>query len=393
MSDGNKREIRYIEETTWGTTPGTGNLTALPYVSGVFGPEIQTIRSRSVRSDAQVSGAVKTGEGARGSIEFEFAANQYDELLKGCMRADSNWSPAVSLAASDVAVSGATGNVGTYTTSGSVNFVTNIAVGQWVLVAGFASAGNNGWKKVTSRTSTTLVCAGGTFVNVAAGASVTFKTAIISNGSLLRHFSMQEQALDLTTKFKRILGARMTEFSLNIQPYQIITGGVSFQGKSFDASATASFTGTSNAAAAANEVMAEATTFTGFWRDVVPISTYDTYGFNLRLSSAARPAKKLGGVALSSLNQNAFEATGQITFYEVDNTWSYLTDLANANKFGIAVAFSNAGGSYIIEFPYILLSSESGRIPGLDQDVTLALDFAAEPGGTTTKTCIVCRAI
>jgi len=396
MSDGNKREVRYIEEVTWGTTPGSGNLIVLPYVSGSFGPEIQSLRSRTVRADAQLSAASKSGEQARGSLEFEFAPNQFDELLKGAIRSDANWTTAVSATASDVSVIGATANGGTYSSTSVINFTTNLSVGQWLYVSGFASAVNNGWKKIVSSTlgppSTTTVTGGGAMVNVGSGVPVTFKSAQIRNGSALRHFSMQQQATDLTNKYKTIVGARMTEFGLSADPYGLITGNVAFTGKQF-ATASASFAGTTPTAAASTNVQPEASSIDTFWRDLTQISTYDVYGLRLRLAAAARPAKKLGGVALTSLNQNAFEATGSLTLYEVDNTTSWLADLQNGTKFGFAFSFGDSTGRYHVELPNVLLTQEPGRIPGLDQDVQLAFDFAAEPGSSINKTIQICRAL
>ena len=144
MADANKEQLAYLAESTWGTTP-TSAMTIIPWVSGAMASGLDTTRSNSLRTDAQLSSSIQTGSSPSGNFEFEMTADTYDDFLKSVIRTDADWSTSPTFSG--------TGAV-TSTQFTGTGIHTNVAVGQWVYitaptVSGLA-AGNTGWFKVTA---------------------------------------------------------------------------------------------------------------------------------------------------------------------------------------------------------------------------------------------------
>jgi hypothetical protein len=90
--DSNRAQMRYAVETVVGTTP-TGPLTNLRMTGESVNSARSTTTSAEIRSDAQISDLITTGESASGTINFEPSAGEYDPFLAAMLR--GTWSSGV----------------------------------------------------------------------------------------------------------------------------------------------------------------------------------------------------------------------------------------------------------------------------------------------------------
>ena len=88
MADANRTSLRFIEEVTWNTLPGTPTMTALRYTGESLNAELETIASNEVRSDRMVSDLIQVSRQNSGGFDFEFSYGSFDTLLEGALFGD-----------------------------------------------------------------------------------------------------------------------------------------------------------------------------------------------------------------------------------------------------------------------------------------------------------------
>lgn len=392
MADSNKEQLAFLRETTWGTTPGTP-MTIIPWVSGSMAAGIETVRSNSLRSDAQLADSIQVGESPTGSFDFEFTADTYDDFLRSVLRSDANWSTAVNF--DGTATTDADSIAGT-------GIETNASVGQWVYVEGFSGAGNNGWKKITAVYSGAIKVSPAPSGVETSVSDVTVKGSYVQNGSTLHSYTFAQRFTDLSTKYHTLTGARLNSATLSATPNGIITLNVGFDGK--DIAQASAWPGLSAADATTKDVASEVTAYDAVFisADSGAAAAYaavseDVLESTIGVSVTNRPQKGLGSVTSTGMPQNSVDATGSIQFYVNDNTWAYEGYLYAFTKFGLAQALNMGSDErYLIEFPKIALTGEPGNNAGINTDLVYAFDFAAEPGGAyggsaTEQTMIISK--
>lgn len=394
MADSNKEQLAFLRESTWGTTPSSA-MTIVPWVSGSMAAGIETIRSNSLRSDAQLADSIQVGESPTGSFDFEFTADTYDDFLRSSIRSDSDWSTAVNFSGAGTCVASTNKITGT-------GVHTNASVGQWVYVAGFASAANNGWQKVTATGTNEITVNPGISGDESGVSGVTVKGSYIQNGSTLHSYTFSQKFTDLTNKYHTLTGARLNSATLSATANGIITLNVGFDGK--DISQGTSWAGSSASDAATKNVASEVTAYDAVFisADAGSAVAYaavseDVLESTVGISVANRPQKGLGSVTNTGMQQNSVDATGSLQFYVNNNTWTYEGYLYGFTKFGLAQALNMGSDErYLIEFPKIALTGEPGNNAGINTDLVYAFDFAAEPGGSyggssTEQTVIISK--
>lgn len=97
MADASRVQVRYVAESTWGTTPASA-MTNFRATSARLAAVNNTIITEELRSDGQVADMVRVGVSATASIGFELSYGTLDDFLEGALR--STW-------ATDTGLSGA----------------------------------------------------------------------------------------------------------------------------------------------------------------------------------------------------------------------------------------------------------------------------------------------
>tara|TARA_Y100001963_G_scaffold97935_1_gene134767 strand:- start:2428 stop:3843 length:1416 start_codon:yes stop_codon:yes gene_type:complete len=377
----------------------TNNFVELPITGGSMSESPDTVRSSQLRSDAQLADMKRTGVEPTAAFDFEMQADNIDNILRAALRNSpaNTWSHFQKTAATDT-VTIATGK--TYTAAagffGADDAAANAAIpkGSWIYISGCSDATNNGWKQVSKTTAVTATvltveqtCVAGS------NQEPTFTSSQIRNGSDLTSFSLQMANLDIASTFRLITGARITDFGLNISSQSIITGNVGFSGKRMTRPTSASGAGSVTTAADV-DVMSEVTAFDGFWIGGSEITTYEMVSASLNIATAARPQVGLGNLQKVGMNLGPIDVTGSVEFYLESANYATLQDyLLNFTSFEFGFALSDGTNRYFFHMPQVKLTSEPGTVGGIDTDMMLSFDFAADPAdiGGVTKTIQVSR--
>ena len=382
-------------KVAWANTAAitTNNFVELPITGGSMSESPDTVRSSQLRSDAQLADMKRTGVEPTAAFDFEMQADNMDNILRAALRNSpaNTWS---NFAITATTIS-ATASDKSLNDSGS-GFSTSIPKGSWIYVSGFTGdTSNNGWKQVSKTTAPTAakIIVEQTLVDDGATESVTITSSEIRNGSDLTSFSLQMANLDIASTFRLITGARITDFGLNISSQSIITGNVGFSGKRMTRPTSASGAGSVTTAADV-DVMSEVTAFDGFWIGGSEITTYEMVSASLNISTTARPQVGLGNLQKVGMNLGPIDVTGSVEFYLESANYATLQDyLLGFTSFEFGFALSDGTNRYFFHMPQVKLTSEPGTVGGIDTDMMLSFDFAADPAdiGGVTKTIQVSR--
>lgn len=85
FAQGSRSRLAYVVETSFGVTPGSPNLTLLPFNSHTLSLSKDTLESGEIRSDRMVDIARHGAYQVQGNIEVDFRADDYDDLIESAM--------------------------------------------------------------------------------------------------------------------------------------------------------------------------------------------------------------------------------------------------------------------------------------------------------------------
>lgn len=203
--DSNLTGLRYAEEATLKTLPGTPDWYPLePNSYSDFGGQIDTVARNPINASRQRKKGTVTDLDASGGFNQDLTMNNLTRLLQGFFFADIREKVTTGpMNAVAIAITSVTAGTKTYAAASGLG---SFLVGGLIMASGFGVAANNGLKNVASRTSGTVVVTQ-TIADEASPpaaaklASVGMQlgsgtTSIALNGSLVR---LVDSATDLTT--------------------------------------------------------------------------------------------------------------------------------------------------------------------------------------------------
>lgn len=370
MSDSNRVAIRTVQESVFGTTPAAPTMQALRITGETLKQDTNTVTSQELRSDRQIADLVRVGLSASGAINWELSYGAHDELFQAALLS-ATWSSPVTLTASTISI---TAGVSQYTvTRASGSWISDgYAVNQWVRVSGAATAANNGFGKIVSRTATDLVIKyNGNGVNEGAGASITVvQGGMISNGTTFRSFAIEREYADLANEFVMFNGMCIDTFALNVAADAILTGSFGFMGK----------TETSASATAASVVTPVTTEdVMNAVDDVAAVlengSRFDLTALSLNLANNLRTRLQIGTLGAISVGTGTIGVTGNMNFYYASKT--LVDKYLNFTATSLAFIVTKNGKSYIIDFPRVKFSQGPRSAEGINTDVMGNMQYQA----------------
>lgn len=380
MSESNRVQVRFAEESTFDTAP-TGAYDEIGYTSESIQSNTDSTTSQTVRDDAQVPDVIRTSVNVSGDVNTEMIYSNLDKLIAGFMRSD--W-------AADLAITGqidanATGNQFETPATGGVDF-SNVTVGQWIKTANFTNADNNGFFKVTAvDTSTdprTVTVVGGTLVNETGSGDETMDGSVIQNGTTDKSFTFEKEYKDLTNIFDHFTGCKVGTFNTTISTESIITATIGIQGATPAEDQTSAKASSVNAYPS-NEVMNSIDHIAMIMVDQTA-TVLDTTEISLNGVNNIRNLPKLGKVGPAAIKHGTFGFDGSFTAYFEDRTlldkYRKWQDLELAWKLE-----DTAGNAYIFDLENVKITNSAPVSEGLNGDVMANADFTAYVGGTSGK--------
>ena len=85
MSNANRVQLAFIDESVWGTIPTTPNMKILRMTSDSLNHEVETITSSEIRADRNLGDVIQVNRQNSGGIEFELSADTFDKFIEGAL--------------------------------------------------------------------------------------------------------------------------------------------------------------------------------------------------------------------------------------------------------------------------------------------------------------------
>jgi len=379
MADTSSVALRYVEESTWGTTPSAA-LQILRFVSEDFDTDKGTMVSEEITGDAQVGGVIETSYKGVGNLNGELSFATYDEFLTSGIRA-ADFGAATTVTAGTIAATG-TG----FTDSG--NGFGSFAVGQFVKVTGFVGTSINTIYLVTAAAAGALTTFPAPATTEGASASITIQGAVVTNGTQKRSFSFEKQWTDLSSKYQNWTGVRCGGWKFSFDAEDKVKVAFNFSGKTGNTAAATIGTGAHTAATTATIINAISDlTFVG---EGTTQAALTLRGADIDVTCAPRHDPVAGSTDPFQIGLGTVEVKGQLRLYLSDTT--YLAKMLNHTLSSLSFAFTDEdGNAYGIYLPSVRFTQDKAPTGGRDQTVAETIDFVAHKDATTGYTIHVTK--
>lgn len=372
MANGSRHSMRYVAESTYGTTPATPALKPIRHTGTTLGLSKESLQSEEIRDDRQIAdfrhGAYQVG----GDVNFELSFASFDDLLEAVLL--GTWVPTKTTATADQLAATATTvtrTVGSFVTEG-------FAVNDVVVNSGFTNAGNNGRFRVTAVVAQTLTLTpleGQTMVVEAAGAGrkVDSLRAILKAGTVRRSFTVERFFGDILTADKpyhRFTGVEFNTLALAISANAMLTGTFGVLGQNMTTATTAIVGATTPAPTTTSPL----DSFTGTLNEAgTPIAVITEIQLNVENGLEARFV--VGSKASIRPSIGRSNCSGTMTAYFENSL--LLDKFINETESDISFELPDgAGNKYVFTLPRIKYNGGQPDVEG-EGPITLSMPFQA----------------
>lgn len=392
MSSSNRVRVAVIEESAYGTTPGSGNFSTARYTSESLSGTPQTVESQQIRTDRMSSGQVVTGLEVGGNIEFELAKESVLEMFMESAMYNTFSTLSQTTRDFDIDV---TGNVGTLTAA-TGNFTTDgYKVGDFVTISGAAS-NNNVSVMLTSVATLILGFIGPDGMTDETGSGTAIKRFDkLSIGTTKKSFSIEKKFEDLTTKGIIYRGSIVAEMELNVAYGELVTGSFTFSGNGYETADSSGELITNS-----RTVDAPATTQTMNGSVDMPFlgtsaggslspADFAIQSVNLKLSNNLSPQNSISEIAPLDYSAGTCRIEVSMSAYLKNESWSLLPKKLTQDSFSLGFLLKNSGGKYGVYIPALQVSFDDPSVGGADQDISLEMTGQAKVGDSGESALVI----
>lgn len=377
LASGANVSLSYVEETTRGETPISPSMKPLRLISRPINKTKTALVSQERRADRQIASVRHGFNSVDANFGFELSLGSFDDVMEAALSGTWASSPTDSAATLQAE---ATGN---YLIRPSGSFIADgFYVGAVVNIAGFATSANNGRTVVTGVEALQLKVAK-TLTDEAAnaGATVTALGQTLKVGATLRTFTIERRFTDIG-QYQVFRGVAVNNFSVNIQPDQIIGGNLEWIGMSGGDFSNISIGVPS--AASSNEplVSFQADLYLEGERQAV------VTGLNFQLANGRTTQPVVGSVFSPDVFEGTCQVTGQFTaFFEDPLLYNYFNDETEAT---LTMVLNDMNGTDFINFCWPRVKVNSGDMdPPQEGPITTNFNFQALVDSISQSTMIV----
>jgi hypothetical protein len=372
----NRTALYRVLESVWGTTPATPALIETRYTGESLDESMSFEKSKEIRSDRQLTDTVLVDASPSGGINIELSFGAYDDLFQSALM--DTWSAALAIVgvAGDISTLAAASDNLTSTTAGKF---TNVQVGQWIKLSGWADADTNTLYFVSGKTNdqTLTLSPQPNAAETPALAAAHVDGKMLRNGVTESSYTLVKQFNDTTVMTRHnFMGMRVKGFSLQMQTKSILTGAFNFVGKTGQVVET-TFSGESIVPASTGEVLNAVSSIRSVLQDQAPMGTDGTMmSLSMELDNQHREQKGLGVLG------NVGSVAGQLL---VNYSGSqYFESKAQADKYKNTEVFAfaymledQAGNIMVISSPRCKYEKFTTAASQLDSDVMADVQFTA----------------
>ena len=360
----NYSKLSWIEEIIPGETPANPTFQELPINSIGLVESITTSISERIRSDRMIDDLVIVDADVGGGNDYELSFKAYKPMIISLLQCNK-------VAIGIVAISGASDisadASGAFNSTITDFTASNVAVGMWLNVSGFVSAGNNGLHRITSVTANQIIVDINisTLVTESAPASVDMEgeTYRNSNSPPENYTFKQEVQVNGTPYYGYYRGPQISEMTFDFETGSILTGAMTLVGRDATMQDSA-LPGESISPVADYRVMNSVSNLAINITGLPAGTVYET--FNLAVNNNVNPKKGIGKLGAYGLGSFTNEVTAGVDMY--------FEDLTAYNYFKASTAFlssftlTDADGNIIIAtIPACKFESLEMPVPGKDE--------------------------
>lgn len=362
--------VSYAEEAVWATDPAIAFQEVRLTGEGFSSTKSRT-RPNEIRSDGQASHAITTQVEASGTLNFALSVGTYDDLLEGLL--NGTWV--------DTTIAGVAGDisavaVGNKLVAGASKW-DGLVAGQWVKLAGFGPAANNGYHRVISITSTDLVFSSASVIvdDTPANEDASVSGSILRNGTDIHTYYFQKQLA--ANLFFVYPGSYISSGSISASVGGFIEGSFEFLVESETKGTTDASTGTANTAPTGRVI----DTVAGFSSLAVDDDAITEVAQSIEFTLTkdnARAQYGLGSPNAQGMARGTISVAGSLSTYF--GSFDLYDDYTNeVDRFISFRALDDQGTGYIFTIPAATLMNPSVVAGGPDTDVLAEFELEGNP--------------
>lgn len=392
LASANRVAVRYIAESTFGTTPVAGNPKNLRLTGESLSYGITSETSKEIRSDRQITDVVLTGASASGGINVELSYREYDTIFEaGFMGTWVEYGTAGLGAALSLTLDSAAGTLTAGVAPTGNDAFANLAVGQWFRLTAPSDAADGAYLRVASRTSTVITVATATPIpgsGSRAVANSVIASSRLTNGTTERFFTIEKEFQDVD-QFFAFRGMEVSKLSFSFQSGAIVTGSFDFIGKDSVTDVDTTLPGTP-VASQTYDVCNAVTGVGQIMENGSPLTSTFIKSLKFDLDNKLRGQTAIGTFGNVGIGSGTLELKGEMEVYLKDGTMydKFVNNTASAVSWTV---HDGAGNGYVLTFPKVKFNDAKVQAGGLDQDVMLNMPFTALMDATTGKTVFMDR--
>jgi len=259
-----------------------------------------------------------------------------------------------------------------------------IVAGQWIMLAGFTNAVNNGaFKVVTFTDDEHIVIENSTntqvFVTETPAGSVQITGSFIQNGANVTTYSFEKQLAPAL--FLQYVGSYVSDMKLSMDVGKFVEGTFTFLVKS-QVSATAEAGTSTPTAAPLGRVIDNISGFSAFnVNGTAPSAVLQQVEMTV---SKQRSASQygIGSAAAVGMRRGTLQVDGKLSLFFKDFT--YYNDFVNETDLGVSWQLTDStGNAYVITLPAITVMNPSIVAKGIDQDIIADFTMEGNPAAST----------
>lgn len=377
-AQGSQSGISIRAESTWGVLDA-GQFASVNFTAEDMAYNIENNTSNNVRPDRQTVELVQVGADTSGGFETEFQAVNLDALLPAFLWIQDWVSPGTVTAAVAAA---ATANTFTFDAGDTIDIVP----GQYIHMAGYSNAANNGFHFVTA-VSGQVVTVATTLVTEAA-TTPTMSGHRITNGVYRHSFSIERSHNDVS-QFFLYKGMVANTMEVNFESGEPVTCNLQFVGK--DETLTQTTNSTPAASSAPTKPIFNATSTVGeMLIDGVAVAGCLIQSVNFTLDNQTEGKTGVGTLGFCDAVGRSIDLTGEIVMYFNDET--YYEKYLNSTSFGLTIQLVDGDGNmYAFHLPKVKFNEGAVNVTGKDDDVNIEGSFVAIMDDTDEYTICISR--
>lgn len=379
LSSTNRVQVAYVQESSWGVVPVTGNGKYLRLQSETLDFSLTKQSDKEIRSDRQVVSSTTVNATMQGDIKVHMQYAEYDPLLLALLQTTDS--------ASMFGVNGVgasfTSTITTTTLTASapttgVSAFTNLQPGQWFRfnLTGDVNDGKYFRNSVTVPATSTVITFDTNTPGVAGGgATSTISAYRMTNGTTPTSFTLERAVTDASPElFFSYQGAQPSKFVCTFTSGALTDATFSFMGKNLiTPTNTSNLPGT--AAASQTYQVQNAVKGVGFvWENGVPLTGSYIKKLDMTIDNQLRVQDAISNLGAVGLGTGTLKISGTFDLYLANASiyTKYLTDTFTS----LSVSTKDSSGNgYVITFPKINITKATTNATGQNADMMLTCSY------------------